>query len=405
MDSKSGWTMGNDLWEFFTQDLAIVGDLHSPMLSWIGMAGILAMSGWHGAVLLHGIWRIRQVLSRVQSQVSSLLLARRQLSEEWLVMPTVATKRSRPEDSHATRRDLDDLHTLDRVMRSDPAFAGDWLSYRKTFAVEQSAWFLEPTVAAQKSAAEFFSFEACMAQYLNVGFYRQLPSFLTGIGLLFTFLAILIGLSKLHANGSQIEGIQGLINGLSGKFVTSVAGLACANAFSILETSVWYRLGNQHRLCLSLLDEVFPQRIVDLHAQASGGETGHVTAIASPTRTESDKQLVEVVHQRLGTAVAALTKASESLTALSATSKAPIGENILGEIGHEVQQALKRVVQPLVEAIQDLDRTMKGQAHPVQLSKSEMETIFQELRTHGAAVQNTLYVRPASGGRGATRRE
>lgn len=403
MASGSGWTVANDLWEFFTQDLAIVGDLHSPMLSWIGMAGILAMCGWHGTVLLHGVWRIRQVLSRVQSRVSSLLLARRQLSEEWIVMSTVTTKRPRPEDSHATRRDLDDLHALDRVMRSDPAFAADWLSYRKTFAIEQPAWFLEPTVVAQKSAAEFFSFDACMAQYLNVGFYRQLPSFLTGIGLLFTFLAILIGLSKLHANGSQIEGIQGLINGLSGKFVTSVAGLACANAFSILETSVWYRLGNQHRRCLSLLDAIFPQRVVDQHAQASVVSTGHVTTVASPTRNESDKQLAEVVHQRLGTAVGALTKATESLTALSAIPRGTIGEDLPGEIGHEVQQALKRAVQPLVDAIQDLNRTMKEQALPVQLSKSEMETIFQELKMQGTAVQNTLYVRPGSGGSSANR--
>lgn len=401
MDSRSGWTAANDLWEFITQDLAIVGGLHSPMLSWIGMAGILAMCGWYGVVLLHGVWRIRQVLCRVQSQVSSLLLARRQWSKDWIVMPTVATKRLRPDDSHESRRDLDDLHSLDRVMRSDPAFAADWLSYRKTLAIEQQAWFLEPTVSAQKSAAEFFSFEACMAEYLNVGFYRQLPSFLTGMGLLFTFLAILIGLSKLHANGSQIEGIQGLINGLSGKFVTSIAGLACANAFSILETSVWHRLGNQHRRCLSLLDEVFPQRIVDQHAQSSGVPTGYVAPIAGATRNDNDKQLAEAVHQRLGTAVAAITKVSESLTALSATPSRSIGDNLPGEIGHEVQHALKRVVQPLVDAIQDLNRTMKGQAFPVQLSKSEMETIFQQLKTHGAAVHNTSSVGTSGNGNSA----
>ncbi|MDH4153167.1 MAG: hypothetical protein OEV01_05220 [Nitrospira sp.] len=399
MDSRSGWTAATELWEFFAQDLAIVGDLHSPMLSWIGMAGILAMCGWHGAVLLHGVWRVRLVLGRVQSQVSSLLLARRPWSKEWIVMPTVATKRLRSDDSHESRRDLDDLHTLDRVMRSDPAFAADWLSYRKTFAVEQPAWFLEPTVVAQKSAAEFFSFEACMAEYLNVGFYRQLPSFLTGMGLLFTFLAILIGLSKLHANGSQIEGIQGLINGLSGKFITSVAGLACANAFSILETSVWYRLGNQHRRCLSLLDEVFPQRIVDQHAQSSGMPPGYAATIGSPTRNDTDKQLAEVVHQRLGTAVVALTKAAEFLTAQNTTPRGAISDHLPGEIGHEVQQAVKRAVQPLVDVIQDLNVTMKGQALPVQLSKSEIETIFQKLKTHGAAVLNASPIKAGGSGK------
>lgn len=396
MDAGGGWTAANDLWDFFTQDLAIVGNLHSPMLSWIGMAGILALCGWHGAVLLHGVWRIRQALCRVQSQVSSLLVARRQWSTEWIVTPTSARKRPRPDESQESRRDLDDLHLLDRTMRSEPAFAADWLSYRKTFAVEQSAWFLEPTVSSQKSAAEFFSFETSMAEYLNVGFYRQLPSLLTGIGLLFTFLAILIGLSKLHTNGSQVEGISGLINGLSGKFVTSIAGLACANAFTLLETSVWYRLGNRYRRCLSLLDEVFPQRIVDQHARSSAVPTGHVSTSISPVPNGGDKQLVEIVHQRLGTAVAALTKAAESLTALSATQRGSTSDHLPGEIGHEVQQALKRVVQPLADAIQDLNRTMKGQVLPVRLSKSEMETLFQELKTHGAAVPTTLSVKTGS---------
>ncbi len=405
MASHNGWTAANDLWEFFTQDLAIIGGLQSPMLSWIGMAGILALCGWHGAVLLHGVWRIRQALGQVQAQVSSLLVARRQWSKDWIVTPTITKKRSRSDESPESRRDLDDLQVLDQAMRSEPAFVADWLSYRKTFAIEQSAWFLEPTVSAQKSATEFFSFEACMAEYLNVGFYRQLPAFLTGMGLMFTFLAILIGLSKLHANGSQIEGIPGLINGLSGKFVTSIVGLACANVFTLLETSVWYRLGNQHRQCLSLLDEVFPQRVADQHVQSGSAANGSASAGVTPVRNESDKQVAEVVHQRLGTAVAAITKVSESLTALSAVQSSSTIGHLPEEIGHQVQQALKRVVHPLIEAIQDLNRTMKGQALPVQLSKAEMETIFQQLKTHGAAVQSTLYVKTGSDGDPAGRHE
>ena len=405
MDTTSGWKTANGLWEFVTQDVAIIGGLSSPVLSWIGMAGILAMCGWHGAVLLRGAWRIRQALCRVQSQVSSLLVARRQWSKEWIVTLTLGRTRPRSDESQQSQRDLDDLHVLDRAMRAEPAFAAEWLSYRKTFAIEQSAWFLEPTVSAQKPAAEFFSFEASMAEYLNVGFYRQLPSFLTGMGLTFTFLAILIGLSKLHANGSQVEGIAGLINGLSGKFVTSIAGLACANAFTLLENSVWYRLSNRHRRCLSLLDEVFPQRIVDQHAQSLAVQTEQVSTIVGPTRSDGDKQLAEVVHHRLGTAVAALTKVSESLTAMSATQRSSTVDDLPGEIGHEVQKALKRVTQPLVDAIQDLNRTMKGQALPVQLSKSEMETIFQELKTHGVAVHDTSSVKRGSSGNSTPHQE
>lgn len=386
----------NDLWGFLTEDLAIVGGLHGPMLSWLGMAGILAICCWHGIVLLHGVRLIRQALCRVESRLSSLLSARRQGAKGWGLAPTFVAKWRRQEEPQESRRDLDDLHVLDRAMHSEPAFSSDWLAYRKTFVIEQPAWFLEPTVSAQKSAAEFFSFECCVAEYLNAGFYRQLPSFLTGMGLMFTFLAILIGLSKLHANGSQVEGISGLINGLSGKFVTSIAGLACANLFTLLETSVWYRLGNQHRRCLTLLDEVFPQRIVDQHPQSPAVAPGHVSTIVSSPGNDGDKQFAEVLHHRLGTAVAALTKASESFTALSANQNRSITESLPGEIGHEVQHALKRVVQPLLDAIQDLNQTIKGQVFPVQLSKSDLEPIFQELKAQGTTGPDTLYVKTGS---------
>ena len=244
------WIRSASFWHVLTRDVAVVGGLQSPLLSWIGAAAILTLCLWHSAVLIRGLLHIQRTLSRFQSSVAPLILARRQVSKDWLVIPALAKRRTNLAESPETRRDLDDLQALDRAVRSEQAFARDWLSYRKTLAVEQSAWFLEPTVHSQRSASEFFSFESLCAAHLNVRFYRQLPAFMTGMGLMFTFLAILIGLSKLHANGSEIDGIQGLINGLSGKFVTSIVGLACANAFTLLENSLWHRLDNRHRECV-----------------------------------------------------------------------------------------------------------------------------------------------------------
>jgi hypothetical protein len=304
----------------------------------------------------------------------------------------LAKRRARLDVSSDTRRDLDDLQTLDRAVRSEQAFAREWLSYRKTLTVEQSAWFLEPTVHSQRSASEFFSFESLCATQLNVRFYRQLPAFLTGMGLMFTFLAILIGLSKLHANGSEIDGIQGLINGLSGKFVTSIVGLSCANAFTLLEHSLWHRLDNRHRECVSLLDEMFSQKATDQQAQVSQLPNGAPTAIVTPIRNDTARQLAEAVQQRLGSTVAALNSAAQALTALH-SNQAPMKlDDLPGEIGHEVQRALRPMMNPLLEAIQDLSRSIKEQASPVQLSQAEIETMFQNLRS--TATATTDPVRP-----------
>ena len=380
----------NAIWEWFTRDVQVVGGLQSPVLSWIGAASILILCLGHSAVLIRGLVLIQRTLSRFQSSVLPLVLARRQGSQDWLVIPALAKKRARLDESSETRRDLDDLQALDRAVRSEQAFARDWLAYRKTLAVEQSAWFLEPTVHSQRSATEFFSFDSLCAAHLNIRFYRQLPSFMTGMGLMFTFLAILIGLSKLHANGSEIDGIQGLINGLSGKFVTSVVGLACANVFTLLENSLWHRLDNRHRECISLLDEMFPQKAADQQTQVSSSPNGSPTAIVTPIRNDAAQQLVEVVQQRLGSTVAALNSASQALTALNAK-HAPIKlDDLPGEIGQEIQRALRPMMNPLLDAIRDLNRSMKEQRSPVRLSQSEIETMFQELRSNTSSATQAM---------------
>lgn len=378
------------LWEWLTRDVTVIGGLQSPVLSWIGATGILILCLWHSAVLIRGLLQIQGTLARFHSSVAPLVLARQQVSKDWLIIPALAKKRARLDVSSETRRDLDDLHTLDRTVRSEQDFSRDWFSYRKTLAVEQSAWFLEPTVHSQRSASEFFSFESLCAAHLNVRFYRQLPAFMTGMGLMFTFLAILIGLSKLHANGSEIDGIQGLINGLSGKFVTSIVGLACANAFTLLEHSFWHRLDNRHRECISLLDEMFPQRATDQHSQGPPSPNGSPAAIATPIRSDTAHQLVEAVQQRLGSTVAALTSAAEALTALQSKPAPMKFDDLPAEIGHEVQRALRPMMNPLLEAIQALNRSMEEHVSPVQLSQGEIEMMLQGLRSITTATTESV---------------
>lgn len=375
-----GWL--SDSWQFLSHDVSLVGGFQSPRLSWLGAGGIVALCLWHGLFLVRGVRQIRHAFERLRPTLARLVRARQQASNEWIVIPALAKKQAQLAQAPGARRDLDDLQELDRVIRSEQTFAADWLSYRKTFTVEQPSWFIEPTVHTERSAAELFSFETLCATHLNVRFYQQLPSFMTGLGLMFTFLAILIGLSKLHANGSQIEGIQGLINGLAGKFVTSIVGLACANIFMLLEKSLWYRLAKHHRQFVSLLDEMFPQKVQDRSAHNSSPANDRTIAVTSGARSDSANQLVEAVHQRLGSAVAALTTVSQSLAALGSKNSPPKQEELASDIGKEVQKALRPLFDPLLEAIRDLNHSVEKQRLPMQLSQSEMDRMFDHLKDH-----------------------
>ena len=56
-------------------------------------------------------------------------------------------------------------------------------------------------------------------------------------------------------------------------------------------------------------------------------------------------------------------------------------DDLPAEIGHEVQRALRPMMNPILEAIQNLNRSIKEHASPVQLSQGEIETMLQGLRS------------------------
>ena len=77
---------------------------------------------------------------------------------------------------------------------------------------------------------EILSYEWIVGRNFNASLYSVLPGILTGVGLMLTFLAILIALVSVHYDKANtvepITGIDALINGLSGKFTSSILALS-----------------------------------------------------------------------------------------------------------------------------------------------------------------------------------
>jgi hypothetical protein len=165
--------------------------------------------------------------------------------------------------SSLRRLDCEDIQTLDSGMQQEPIFRGPWAQYRMTLILEQVPWFVDPRIFSTRPAAEVFTHEALITKHVNLAFYRQFPSLVTGLGLLLTFLALFIALGKLHVEGGEIVGIQGLINGLSGKFLTSIVGLIIANVFTFIEKPLMTGLVNTHHEFLGLIDQLFPRKTME----------------------------------------------------------------------------------------------------------------------------------------------
>jgi hypothetical protein len=94
-----------------------------------------------------------------------------------------------------------------------------------------------------------------------------LPGWLTAIGLMTTFIAILLGLQNLRVlSNLEVRGIAGLINGLSGKFFSSITALGCAIAVSMINYALTRAVDEQwgplQRRLETLLPHLTPERIL-----------------------------------------------------------------------------------------------------------------------------------------------
>ena len=304
------------IWDFLSEDVAIWDGLHSPMLSWLGSLAILVFFLWHAARLITNVSVVQRCYGRVWPTLKKLAVGRKTVGQEWQSIQALAESdrqlgRPLPRPS---RVDLEDVQALDAAMRREPLLEQAWFHYRKTFVIERTAWFIEPRVFTTRSASEFFT-QDVLAARLNLPFYHQLPSLITGLGLLFTFLAILIGLSTL-----------------------------------------------QQRF-LTMLDELFPRKTMEQMLENFNPAAQPATAsTATPAAVPADlaDRLAATVGDRLTTAVSAMTTTMQALAARGSGEAHPAYERLAEDMACAIKREMAVPLRELNQAIQELTRSVSG---------------------------------------------
>lgn len=348
------------LWEFLSRDVALFGGPSSPMLSWLGVFGMLFFFLWHVRKLKSEVSSIQLGFDRVCPKLIALAQERGDVDRDRFTHDSDASalSRSRRGVDSSVRNDCHDLRVLDEEMSKEPLFRGAWIHYRRTLVVEHVPWFMEPRLFSTRRAEDVLTQDALMANQINLPFYQQFPSLITGIGLLLTFLALFVGLGKLHAEGSEIVGIQGLINGLAGKFLTSIVGLLVANVFTFLEKPMVARLMQTHHTFLALIDQLFPRKSMEqmLEQLTSGAvQRQSDSSISSESRPSVGG---EWGMAGLAGPIASLTSSIQSLTKLQEAAQHETRrkmESSPGSLRHDLQDSLDE----LTDTIHSLTKVLK----------------------------------------------
>ncbi|MEK7761714.1 MAG: hypothetical protein AAB433_09055 [Nitrospirota bacterium] len=350
----------SSLWEFLSRDVAFFGGPQSPMLCWIGSFGIVLFFLWHLLRLRMDVSGAQRPFNHIRPILTALANERGDVDRERFTNHALVgfAPPAGQATSPSTRIDCDDLHAIESAMQKEPMFRQPWAQFRKTLLLEHVPWFVEPRIFSTRRAEEIFTQDTLLSHRVNLAFYSQLPSLVTGIGLLLTFLALFIGLSKLHADGHDIAGIQGLINGLAGKFLTSIVGLIAANLFTLIEKPMVFRLMNEHHSFLSLIDKLFPRKTMEqmleqltpMH-RAQGG-----------ARQNPGGELMERIGgmgiDSLAAPIAELTEAVRSLTRLKQGEQAAV-QRTAAELPRVIRDEFTAPMRELNDSIHDLTASLK----------------------------------------------
>jgi hypothetical protein len=193
---------------------------------------------------------------------------------------------------------------------------------------------------------------------LNRNFYTAVPGMATGAGLLCTFLAILVALLDVTLENEQFKGLDTLISGLSGKFLSSIAALSAATVYALFEKPLLHRMSQGVRHLVVDLDELVPHltpaRIlltIQQHMQAQSGAWQRLN-------TELATTLREGVNEGLGSTLERMVQPVEQLnqwlqTAESQRAKAAAGsmEGLLQQLGHSLTTTLNSMTERFTEAL------------------------------------------------------
>lgn len=215
-------------WELF--------GLRAPAFSWVVSAGLIVYCCW----ILFWQWRqsiIRQqTISFVDSKLKSLHSGQ-----------AIGANRDKGISRHL-------YDAIDRVFSEALILRPAWQTVSSSI-VSRFGQKGEERLWISEDPGEVFNDTIAMG---NQG-YRNATTIMTGIGLLATFLAILVALLDVRLANNKIQGLDLLIHGLSGKFLSSVVAVACATILMVAEKALFHPVTLKARSLIITVRSIFPR--------------------------------------------------------------------------------------------------------------------------------------------------
>jgi len=210
-------------------------------------------------------------------------------------------------------------------------------------------------------------YEIVIGRNFNAAFFSSFPGLLTGAGLTLTFIAILLALYGVHYDKANtvdpISGIDTLINGLSGKFLSSIVALLLSIVFTLFEKNRVRGLRNHYEHMIAVVSVAIPylsqsRVLLDIQGFAAK-QTISVSHISS-----------EVVDRLVG--------------AFNAEVVPALAEGMSSGVAEKMQSEFRPTMQQMNDTLEGLKSAI------VRLESQKQESVTGEIRVLMSSLEESL---------------
>ena len=213
----------------------------TPQWLWVWLGGILVVAVLFGCYGWFKVWRVRSVVRKTGAVLSAMPVNSAEGRRLGRPLSDIDLWRAAYEEQDSAPRRI--AEEIERGLVAVTDHTGT-----RRFKL-------------QEDHEEVWARDHFVERFVNLDLLSAVPGMLTALGLIGTFVAIAIGLLQLSTGeGGVIIGVNGLLEGLGGKFTSSIGALTLALLFQFIDTTLFQRsFGKSHLQLINAVHNAFPR--------------------------------------------------------------------------------------------------------------------------------------------------
>ncbi|RME57834.1 hypothetical protein D6779_07825 [Candidatus Parcubacteria bacterium] len=259
---------------------------------------------WSAVIVLLAAWKYFDLKKHVEN-------VRRELNKSVDLIKELKTRSDNP---------CEVFESINEKLEKSKLIGHQWKEFYETLIFEDQDGVVR--IRNSYNAEDFFSPSYLLGAKINLRFYKSMPNFLTGLGILGTFMGLAAGIYLAGINLSSPDqanqALKNLLQGASLAFITSIVGLFLSMVFSGMEKKLMSGFEEAREKWVTELDgylnRVTTEQISKDLLEESRQQTSYFSQFAEQVVFQLTEALEKTMPKALDENVTApLTKALDAL--------------------------------------------------------------------------------------------